>query len=111
MTRIDAEILSQMENKERRLKSHAQQIRRADIAGHYDRLIERKSHSVVPPLVEFRGLPIIRALQDREDASPFPSDSAILPRKAGQNTTSAEVRVKTLTANRRYDQQRPQPMG
>jgi hypothetical protein len=74
--RIDAEILSQMENKERRLKSHAQQIRRADIAGHYDRLIERKSHSIFPPLVEFRALPIIRALQDREDASPFPSDSA-----------------------------------
>lgn len=76
MKRIDAEILSQMENKERRLKSHAQQIRRADIAGHYDRLIERKSHSVFPPLVEFRALPIIRALQDREDTTPFPSDSA-----------------------------------
>ena len=74
--RIDAEILSQMENKSRRLKSHAQQIRRADIAGHYDRLIMRKGRSVLPPLVEFRGLPIIRALQDREDASPFPSDSA-----------------------------------
>ena len=76
MRRIDAEILSQMESKARRLKSHAQQIKRADIAGHYDRLIERKSHSIFPPLVEFRALPIVRALQDREDASPFPSDSA-----------------------------------
>lgn len=76
MTRIDAEILSQMENKTRRLKSHAQQIRRADIAGHYDRLIERKSRSIFPPLKQFRALPIIRALQDREDASPFPSHGA-----------------------------------
>jgi hypothetical protein len=75
MGRIDAEILSQMETKERRLKSHAQQIRRADIAEHYDRLIEKKDSSVVPPLVEFRRLPIIRALQDREEASHFPSDS------------------------------------
>ncbi|KAF8257604.1 hypothetical protein EI94DRAFT_1708816 [Lactarius quietus] len=70
------EILSQMENRERRLKSHTQQVRRASIAGQYDRLIKRKTHSVFPPLVEFRGLPIIRALQDREDASTISSDSA-----------------------------------
>ena len=75
ITRIDAEILSQMENKERRQKTHAQQIRRVDIALHYDRLIGRKSHPVVPTLPVFRGLPIIKALQDREDATPFPSDS------------------------------------
>lgn len=73
--KIDAEILSQMENKERRQKTHAQQIRRADIAQHYDRLIERKSHPVVPTLAEFRGLPIVKALQDRDDAGPFASDS------------------------------------
>ncbi len=76
MTRIDAEILSQMEYKERRQKAHAQQIRRTEIARHYDRLVERKIHPVIPILDEFRGLPIISALQDREDSAPFPSDSA-----------------------------------
>jgi hypothetical protein len=76
ITRLDAEILSQMENKERRQKTHAQQIRREDIARNYDRLIGRKSHPVVPTLAEFRGLPIIKALQDREDAASLPSDSS-----------------------------------
>ncbi|KAI9438669.1 hypothetical protein H4582DRAFT_190173 [Lactarius indigo] len=75
-TRIDAEILSQMEKKERKRKAHAQQIRRADIARHYDRLVEGKSHSMLPTLAEFRGLPIIKALQDRDDTAPLPSDSA-----------------------------------
>ncbi|KAH9026212.1 hypothetical protein EDB85DRAFT_177955 [Lactarius pseudohatsudake] len=75
-TRIDTEILSQMEKKERKQKTHAQQIRRADIARHYDRLVERKSHPMLPTLAEFRGLPIIKALQDRDDTAPLPSDSA-----------------------------------
>ncbi|KAH9074257.1 hypothetical protein EDB83DRAFT_2219195 [Lactarius deliciosus] len=74
-TRIDTEILSQMEKKERKQKTHAQQIRRADIARHYDRLVERKSHPILPTLAEFRGLPIIKALQDRDDTAPLPSDS------------------------------------
>ncbi|KAH9164864.1 hypothetical protein EDB89DRAFT_1837322, partial [Lactarius sanguifluus] len=75
-TRIDTEILSQMEKKVRKQKTHAQQIRRADIARHYDRLVERKSHPILPTLAEFRGLPIIKALQDRDDTAPLPSDSA-----------------------------------
>ncbi|KAH9051082.1 hypothetical protein EDB87DRAFT_1572314 [Lactarius vividus] len=72
-TRIDTEILSQMEKKERRQKAHAQQIRRADIARHYDRLAERKSHPILPTLAEFRALPIIKALQDRDDTAPISS--------------------------------------
>ncbi|KAI9458581.1 hypothetical protein BJY52DRAFT_1119536 [Lactarius psammicola] len=76
MTRIDVEILSKMEKRERRQKAHAQQIRRAEIARHYDRLVERKIHPTIPILAEFRGLPIIRALQDREDTAPFSSDNA-----------------------------------
>ncbi|KAI0250638.1 hypothetical protein BJV78DRAFT_1217557 [Lactifluus subvellereus] len=79
LTKIDAEILSQVENKERRQKTHAQQIRRADIARHRDRLVEGKNHLVVPILAEFRGFPIIKALQDREDASPFLYDTTRSP--------------------------------
>ncbi|KAH9027039.1 hypothetical protein EDB84DRAFT_316309 [Lactarius hengduanensis] len=75
-TRIDTEILSQMEKKERKQKTHAQQIRRADIARHYDRLVERKSHPMLPTLAEFRGLPIIKALQDRDDTAPLSANSS-----------------------------------
>ncbi len=75
ITKIDAEILSQTENKERRQKAHAQQARRDDISRHYDRLVKGKDHPVVPVLAEFRRLPIIKALQDRDDA-PLPSDTA-----------------------------------
>jgi hypothetical protein len=76
LAKIDAEILSQSENKERRKNAHAQQIRRADIARHHNRLVTGKAHPVVPTLAEFRGFPIIKALQDREDSSPFLSDTA-----------------------------------
>jgi hypothetical protein len=76
LTKIDAEILSKVENRERRQQTHARQIRRADIARHHDRLVEGKDHLVVPILAEFRGLPIIKALQDREDASPSLYDTA-----------------------------------
>jgi hypothetical protein len=79
LTKIDAEILFQMENKERRQKTHAEQIRRADVARHYNRLVEGKKSPVAPILAEFRGLPIIKALQDREDLSPFLPDAAHSP--------------------------------
>jgi hypothetical protein len=67
---IDAEIFSQRENKERRQKAHARQTRRADISRHYDRIVAGKGHPIVPVLAEFRRLPIIKALQDRDDAPP-----------------------------------------
>jgi hypothetical protein len=72
--KLDSEILSQRENKERRQKEHAQQTRRADISCHYDRIVTGKGHPVVPVLAEFRRLPIVKALQDRDDA-PLVSDT------------------------------------
>src|SRR6266404_8091122 len=75
MTRIDSEILSQMENKERRQKIHAEQIRRSDIGRHYDRLFVGQNYPVVPTLAQFQGLPIIKALHDREDTTFFAPDS------------------------------------
>lgn len=71
LTKIDAEIISQVEKKERRQKAHAQQIRRTDITRHYDRIAEGKNYPVIPILAEFRELPIIKALQDRDDAMPI----------------------------------------
>jgi hypothetical protein len=76
-----------MEKKERKQKAHAQQIRRADIGRHYNRLVEGKKNPVVPILSEFRGLPIINALQDREDLSPFLSDTAHSPSEKPEKTT------------------------
>lgn len=74
IAKIDAEIFSQTEKKERRQKVHAQQMRRANISRHRDRLAKEKNHPVVPVLAEFRRLPIITALQDRDDA-PLLSDT------------------------------------
>jgi hypothetical protein len=70
LPKIDAEILSLMESKERRQQTHAQQMRRTDITRHYDRLVKGRNNPVVPNLAEFRGLPIIKALQDRDDTMP-----------------------------------------
>lgn len=85
LTKIDTEIFSQVEKKERRQKAHAQQMRRTDITRHYDRIVEGKNYPVIPILAEFRELPIIKALQDRDDATP------ILPNAA--NSSSANTRV------------------
>ena len=85
LTKIDAEILSQVEKKERRQKAHAQQMRRTDITRHYDRIVEGKNYPVIPILAEFRELPIIKALQDRDDAKPILSDTT--------NSSSANTRV------------------
>ncbi|KAI0261582.1 hypothetical protein BC834DRAFT_458879 [Gloeopeniophorella convolvens] len=74
--KIDAEILSIAERRERRHKEHCQQIRRAEIAQHYDRMIARDRRRPMPPLAEFRRLPIIKALQDREDATPSQSKTS-----------------------------------
>jgi len=74
IAKIDAEIFSQTEKKERRQKAHAQQMRCADISSHRDRLAKENNHPVVPVLTEFRRLPIITALQDRDDA-PHLSDA------------------------------------
>lgn len=75
LTKIDAEILSQAENGERRQKARAQQMRRADVTRHYNRLVEEKVYPVIPILAEFRELPIIKTLQDRDDAMPVLSDT------------------------------------
>ncbi len=71
-----------MEKKGRRQKAHAQQIRRTDITRHYDRIVEGENYPVIPNLAEFRELPIVKALQDRDDAMPVLS-----------NTTKANTRV------------------
>jgi len=76
LTKIDAEILCQAENEERRRKVQVQQMRRADITRYYNRIVEEKEYSVVPILAEFRELPIIKTLQDRDDATPVPSDTS-----------------------------------
>jgi hypothetical protein len=86
LNKIDAEILSQVEKKERRQKAHAQQMRRTDITRHYDRIVEGKNYPVIPILAEFRELPIIKALQDRDDALPI-----ILSNTT--NSSSANTRV------------------
>lgn len=75
LTKIDAEILSQVEKKERREKSHSQQMRRTDITRHYDWILEGKNYPVIPILSEFRELPIIKALHDRDDAMPTLSNT------------------------------------
>jgi len=70
MKKIDAEILSQVENRAQRQKAHAQQTKRAEISRLYDRLLREKKHPVVPNLGEFLVLPIIKTLQDRDDVMP-----------------------------------------
>jgi hypothetical protein len=85
LAKIDAEILSQVEKKERRQKAHAQQMRRIDITRHYDRTVEGKTYPLIPILAEFRELPIIKALQDRGDAMPTLSNTT--------NSSSANTRV------------------
>jgi hypothetical protein len=85
LTKIDAEILSQVEKKERNQKAHAQQMRRTDITRHYDRIVEGNNCPVIPILAEFRELPIIKALQDRDDAMPILSNTT--------NSSSANTRV------------------
>lgn len=85
LNKIDAEILSQVEKKERRQKAHAQQMRRTGITRHYDRIVEAKKYPVLPVLAEFRELPIIKALQDRDDAMPIPSNTT--------NSSSTNTRV------------------
>jgi hypothetical protein len=85
LAKIDAEILSQVEKKERRTKAYAQQMRRTDITRHYDRIAERKNYPVILILAEFRELPIIKALQDRDDAMPILSNTT--------NSSSANTRV------------------
>lgn len=72
--KLDSEILSQRENKERRQKAHARQTRRAGISRHYDRIVTGRGHPVVPVLAEFRRFPIVKALQDRDDV-PLASDT------------------------------------
>ncbi|KAI0301661.1 hypothetical protein B0F90DRAFT_1719078 [Multifurca ochricompacta] len=76
LAKIDVEILSQLENKRRRQKAHAQQIRRAVMTRHYNDLVDDKCYAAVPTLAEFRELPIVKTLQDREDATPFSSDTS-----------------------------------
>jgi hypothetical protein len=60
-------------------------MRRTDITRHYDRIAERKNYPVILILAEFRELPIIKALQDRDDAMPILSNTT--------NSSSANTRV------------------
>lgn len=91
LTKIDAEILSQVEKEERRQKAHAQQMRRTDITRHYDRIVEGKNYPVIPVLAEFRKLPIIKALQDRDDAMPILSNTT---NSSSANTKALESELK-----------------
>jgi len=68
--KFDAEILSQVENRAQGQKAHAQQTKRANISRLYDRLLREKKYPVIPNLAEFRVLPIIKTLQDRDDVMP-----------------------------------------
>ncbi|KAI9509039.1 hypothetical protein F5148DRAFT_1190821 [Russula earlei] len=88
--KIDAEILTQLENRERRQKAHVRQTKRGDISRYYDRLVKGKKHPVVPILAEFRALPIIKALQDRDDVMPVVSDSAHSPTQPSQAPRTLE---------------------
>ena len=83
---LDAEIFSRAENKERRQKAQAKQVRHDDITRHYYRLVEGKNYPVIPTLAEFRGLPIIKALQDRDDAMPVLSNTT---RSSSENLATA----------------------
>jgi hypothetical protein len=83
---LDAEIFSRAENKERRQKAQAKQVRHDDITRHYYRLVEGKNYPVIPTLAEFRGLPIIKALQDRDDAMPVLSNTT---RSSSENLAKA----------------------
>jgi hypothetical protein len=94
LTKIDAEILSQAENKERRQKARAQQMRRADITRHYNRLVEEEVYPVIPILSEFRELPIIKTLQDRDDAMPVLSDTSRSSAKRAQPPRVLESELK-----------------
>ncbi|KAH8987902.1 hypothetical protein EDB92DRAFT_1801144 [Lactarius akahatsu] len=91
-----------MEKKERKQKTHAQQIRRADIARHYDRLVERKSHPILPTLAEFRGLPIIKALQDRVKISQVLKSELKRPQLIG-GMINSDLKQWADTALREFD--------
>lgn len=100
LTRIDAEILSKAENTERRQRAHAQQVRCADITRHYDRLVQGKNHHVIPNLAEFRELPIINALQDRDDALPVvPTRSSSARLTRTPRVLDSELRCSKLIGN------------
>ena len=60
-------------------------MRREDITRHYDRILEGKNYPIIPILAEFRELPIIKALHDRDDAMPTLSNTT--------NSSSANKRV------------------
>lgn len=91
LDKIDAEILSQVEKKERRRRVHAQQMRRTDITHHYDRIVAAKKYTALPILAEFRELPIIKALQDRDDAMPILSNTTY---SSSANTRVLESELK-----------------
>jgi hypothetical protein len=88
LNKIDAEILSLTESKERRQKAQAQEMRRTDITRHHYRLVKRKKHPIFPILAEFRRLPIIKALQDRDDVVPVLSKT---PRVLESELKSSEL--------------------
>ena len=94
IAKIDAEIVSQTEKKERRQKAHAQQMRRAEISCHRDLLAKEKNHAVVPVQTEFRRLPIIKALQDRDDAPPLSDTVRSSSAKPAKSSRALESELK-----------------
>jgi hypothetical protein len=92
--KLDSEILSQRESKERRQKAHARQTRRADISRHYDRIVTGKGHPVVPVLAEFRNFPIVKALQDRDDVPPVSDTTHSPPTKLAKSSRILDTELK-----------------
>jgi len=66
-------------------------MRCADISSHRDRLAKEKNHPVVPVLTEFRRLPIITALQDRDDAPPLSDASRSSTKLAKSRVLESEL--------------------
>ncbi|THH05165.1 hypothetical protein EW146_g9975, partial [Bondarzewia mesenterica] len=68
-TRIASEVFEITEKRKRQLSEHADQTRRADIARHYQRIKSAGTHAILPTLLEFRRLPVIKLLQSKDASS------------------------------------------
>lgn len=69
-------------------------MRRTDISRHRDRLAKEKNHPVVPVLTEFRRLPIITALQDRDDTPPLTDTACSSSAKLAKSSRALESELK-----------------
>ncbi|KAI0064326.1 hypothetical protein BV25DRAFT_1823310 [Artomyces pyxidatus] len=64
--RVEAEIITISETRKRRVAEHSHQVRREDIGRHHQRLCSAPEPTVVPPLPEFRKLPVLKVLQSKD---------------------------------------------